>query len=72
MICSWQTRIWQISQMNNRSIFNQGEAISMEEISLKIFGTTDYESVLKILPPYDGLVKQFYQEVEKRKEALES
>lgn len=44
----------------------------MEEISLKIFGTTDYESVLKILPPYDGLVKQFYQEVEKRKEALES
>lgn len=39
----------------------------MEEISLRIFGTTDYESVLKILPPYDGAVKQFQKEVEKWK-----
>lgn len=34
----------------------------MEELALRIFGTTDYESVLAILPPYDGAVKQFLQE----------
>ena len=35
----------------------------MEEISLSIFGTTDYESVLQILPSYDGAVRRFWQEV---------
>ena len=39
----------------------------MEEISLRIFGTTDYQSVLEILPPYDGAVRQFYAEVERMK-----
>lgn len=44
----------------------------IEEISLRLFGTRDYESVLKILPPYDGLVKQFREEVEKAKEGIEA
>lgn len=35
----------------------------MEELSLRIFGTTDYQSVLDILPPYDGMVQQFLKEV---------
>lgn len=39
----------------------------MEELSLRIFGTEDYESVLEILPPYDGAVKQFLEEVKKLK-----
>lgn len=34
----------------------------MQEISCRIFGTPDYASVLEILPPYDGAVKQFLQE----------
>lgn len=34
----------------------------MEDLSMKIFGTPDYKSVLEILPPYDGLVKQFIRE----------
>ena len=37
----------------------------MEALSLRIFGTPDYKSVLEILPPYDGLVKQFIIEAEK-------
>ena len=37
----------------------------MEALSLRIFGTPDYKSVLEILPPYDGLVKQFITEAEK-------
>lgn len=37
----------------------------MEALSIKIFGTPDYKSVLEILPPYDGLVKQFVKEAEK-------
>lgn len=27
--------------------------------SLSLFGTTDYESALSILPAYDGAVKEF-------------
>lgn len=34
----------------------------MEELSMRIFGTPDYQSVLEILPPYDGMVKQFLEE----------
>lgn len=34
----------------------------MEELSLRIFGTIDYQSVLEILPPYDGMVQQFLKE----------
>ncbi len=37
----------------------------MEELSQKIFGTPDYQSVLEILPPYDGAVKQFLEEAKK-------
>lgn len=37
----------------------------MEELSMRIFGTPDYEAVLEILPPYDGAVKQFLDEVKK-------
>lgn len=29
--------------------------------SLSLFGTADYESVLSILPAYDGAVKEFRQ-----------
>lgn len=36
----------------------------MEELSLRIFGTPDYQSVLEILPPYDGMVQQFKKEAE--------
>lgn len=41
--------------------------MTMEELSMRIFGTTDYESVLEILPPYDGTVKLFLAEAEKLK-----
>lgn len=40
----------------------------MEELSLRIFGTTDYQSVLEILPPYDGMVQQFLKESEQLKQ----
>lgn len=40
----------------------------MEEISMRIFGTPDYESILEILPPYDGAVRQFLAEAEKIKD----
>lgn len=39
----------------------------MEELSIRIFGTPDYQSVLEILPPYDGMVKLFLQESKKLK-----
>lgn len=42
----------------------KGWELVMEELSLRIFGTTDYQSVLAILPPYDGMVKQFLKEAE--------
>lgn len=34
-------------------------------ISLRIFGSEDYESMLMILPPYDGMVKLFKKEVDR-------
>lgn len=34
----------------------------IEQLSLRIFGTPDYQSVLEILPPYDGMVLQFMKE----------
>lgn len=37
----------------------------MEELAMRIFGTRDYNSVLNILPPYDGMVKEFHRELEK-------
>lgn len=37
----------------------------MEELSIRIFGTPDYRAVLEILPPYDGLVKEFTREAER-------
>lgn len=37
----------------------------MEEISMRIFGTRDYESMLAILPPHDGMVREFKREVKK-------
>ena len=36
-----------------------------EQLSLKIFGTKDYESVLSVLLPSDPLVKKFKQEVDR-------
>lgn len=41
----------------------------MEEISLKIFGTRDYESMLKILSPHDGMVREFKREVKRLKQS---
>lgn len=37
----------------------------MRELSLRIFGTEDYEKILAILPPYDGMVRKFHKEVKK-------
>lgn len=34
----------------------------MEELSQQIFGTPDYQAVLEILPPYDGMVRYFWEE----------
>ena len=34
----------------------------MEELSQQIFGTPDYQAVLEILPPYDGMVQYFWEE----------
>lgn len=31
----------------------------MEEISMEMFGTTDYQSVLDAMSPHDSLVKEF-------------
>lgn len=44
----------------------------MEELSLQIFGTSDYKSILEILPPYDGMVQQFIRESEKLKQSQNS
>lgn len=41
------------------------KGVKMKEISLAIFGTEDYESMLAILSPYDGMVKKFHREVKK-------
>lgn len=38
---------------------------TMEELSIQIFGTPDYQSVLDILPPYDGMVRLWEQESKK-------
>lgn len=35
------------------------EGVDMEKISLEIFGTTDYQSVLDAMAPSDCLVKEF-------------
>lgn len=32
---------------------------AIEQMSYQLFGTTDYSSVLAVLPPYDAAVKQF-------------
>ena len=37
----------------------------MKEVALRIFGTEDYESILAILPPHDGMVRKFNKEVER-------
>lgn len=37
--------------------------VKIKEISLQIFGSEDYESMLDILPPYDGMVKLFKKEI---------
>ena len=39
-------------------------AETLATLSLRIFGTADYSSVLAILPAYDGSVKQFRMEAE--------
>ncbi len=36
----------------------------MEELSLKIFGTPDYQSVLNVLAPSDKMVKEFKKQCE--------
>lgn len=33
------------------------------EISMEVFGTPDFESMLSVLPPYDGAVREFRQRV---------
>ena len=36
-----------------------------EQISIKLFGTKDYDSILSVLLPSDPLGKKFKQEVER-------
>ena len=36
----------------------------IEEISKRIFGTSDYQASLDVLAPYDALVKEFKKEIE--------
>lgn len=36
-----------------------------EQVSLKIFGSKNYDSILSVLLPSDPLVKKFHKEVEK-------
>ena len=33
------------------------------EISMEVFGTPDFESMLSVLPPYDGAVREFHRRV---------
>lgn len=35
----------------------------MRELSLRIFGTENYEDMLAILSPYDGMVRKFNKAV---------
>lgn len=44
---------------------NYSKGVRMKEISLAIFGTEDYKSMLAILSPYDGMVRKFNREVKK-------
>lgn len=37
----------------------------IEDLSQRIFGTRDYEAILAILPPYDGMVREFEKEVKR-------
>ena len=37
----------------------------MKQIALKIFGTEDYKAMMAILPPYDGMIREFNREVKK-------
>lgn len=37
---------------------------SAKRISSILFGTEDYESMLEILPAYDGTVRQFFKQLE--------
>lgn len=43
----------------------------IENISVEIFGTKDYRSMLKILNPHDGMVKEFNRRVTKLKQQHE-
>ena len=38
------------------------------EISMEVFGTPDFESMLSVLPPYDGAVREFRRRVAVSKE----
>lgn len=40
----------------------------ISKISFEIFKTKDYESMLAILPAYDGMVKEFNRKIEKLKQ----
>lgn len=37
----------------------------VSKISLEVFKTDDYKSMLTILPAYDGMVKEFNRRIEK-------
>lgn len=45
---------------------------TIEDLSQRIFGTRDYESILSILPPYDGMVREFEKEVKRLKQGGDS
>lgn len=45
-----------VVDMENQS---RNGVVDMEKISLEIFGTTDYQSVLDAMAPSDCLVKEF-------------
>lgn len=36
-------------------------------LSVEIFGTEDYKAMLAILPPYDGMVRNFNKQLERLK-----
>lgn len=40
--------------------------MSIQQISLIVFGTQDYHAMLEILPPYDGAVKRFWKLVQEQ------
>lgn len=39
----------------------------LSSIAMEVFGTEDYKMILSILPPYDGMVRDFNKKIERLK-----